>query len=61
MKLCVALDLPTKSENLSLIVKLKSEDVWLKVGLRSFIRDGETLLKEIKSINPNFKIFIVSL
>ena len=58
MKLCVALDLPTKSENLSLIQKLKSEDVWLKVGLRSFIRDGETLIKEIKSINPNFKIFL---
>lgn len=58
MKLCVALDLPTKEENLSLIQKLKSEDVWLKVGLRSFIRDGETLLKEIKSINPSFKIFL---
>ena len=58
MKLCVALDLPSKSENLALIQKLKSEDVWLKVGLRSFIRDGETLLREIKSINPNFKIFL---
>lgn len=58
MKLCVALDLPSKSENLALIQKLKSEDVWLKVGLRSFIRDGETLLNEIKSINPNFKIFL---
>ncbi len=58
MKLCVALDLPSKEENLGLIQKLKSEDVWLKVGLRSYIRDGEALLREIKSINPNFKIFL---
>lgn len=58
MKLCVALDLPSKEENLGLIQKLKSEDVWLKVGLRSYIRDGEALLREIKAINPNFKIFL---
>ncbi|MBN1839831.1 MAG: orotidine-5'-phosphate decarboxylase [Campylobacterales bacterium] len=58
MKLCVALDLPSKEENLSLIHKIKSENVWLKVGLRSFIRDGELLLHEIKSINPSFKIFL---
>lgn len=58
MKLCVALDLPTKEENLTLIRQLKSESIWLKVGLRSFIRDGEALLKEIKSINPDFKIFL---
>ena len=58
MKLCVALDLPSKHENSALAQKLKSEDVWLKVGLRSFIRDGEALLHEIKSINPNFKIFL---
>lgn len=58
MKLCVALDLPSKEENLGLIQKLKSEDVWLKVGLRSYIRDGEALLREIKSINPHFKIFL---
>lgn len=58
MKLCVALDLPTKEENLSLTRALKSEDIWLKVGLRSYIRDGEPLLKEIKSINPSFKLFL---
>jgi len=58
MKLCVALDLPSKSENIALIQQLKSENVWLKIGLRSFIRDGEALLHEIKSINPNFKIFL---
>lgn len=58
MKLCVALDLPTQTENIALIQKLKSEDIWLKVGLRSFIRDGEALLHEIKAINPQFKIFL---
>lgn len=58
MKLCVALDLPSKEENLTLIRKLKSEDIWLKVGLRSFIRDGEPLIREIKSINPEFKLFL---
>ncbi|MDD2384723.1 MAG: orotidine-5'-phosphate decarboxylase [Sulfurospirillaceae bacterium] len=58
MQLCVALDLPSKEENLALVKKLKSENIWLKVGLRSFIRDGEALLKEIKSINPSFKIFL---
>ena len=58
MKLCVALDLPSKEENLALIRQLKSEDVWLKVGLRSFIRDGKPLLEEMKSINPAFKIFL---
>lgn len=58
MKLCVALDLPSKEENLTLIRQLKSENIWLKVGLRSFIRDGASLLKEIKDINPAFKIFL---
>jgi orotidine-5'-phosphate decarboxylase len=58
MELCVALDLPTKQENLDLIHKIKEYDVWLKVGLRSYIRDGEEFLKEIKQINPDFKIFL---
>lgn len=58
MELCVALDLPTKQENLNLINKIKDYDVWLKVGLRSYIRDGEEFLKDIKKINPDFKIFL---
>lgn len=58
MQLCVALDLPSKEENVALVKKLKSETIWLKVGLRSFIRDGKSLLEEIKSINPSFKIFL---
>ena len=58
MELCVALDLPTKEENLALIEKIKAYDVWLKVGLRTYIRDGEEFLKAIKKINPDFKIFL---
>ena len=58
MKLCVALDLPTSNENLKLAKILKNQNVWLKVGLRSFIRDGKKLLRELKSINPDFKIFL---
>ncbi len=58
MELCVALDLPTKQENLELVEKIKEYDVWLKVGFRSYIRDGADFLKDIKKINPNFKIFL---
>ncbi len=58
MKLCVALDLPTSKENLDLAKLIKSEDVWLKVGLRSYIRDGKALLEELKAINPSFKLFL---
>ena len=58
MELCVALDLPTTRSNLELITTLKDKNIWLKVELRSFIRDGEKLIKEIKQINPKFKIFL---
>ena len=58
MKLCVALDLSNAKENLDLARILKSENVWLKVGLRSYIRDGKPLLEELKAINPNFKLFL---
>ncbi|WP_457746980.1 orotidine-5'-phosphate decarboxylase [Sulfurimonas sp.] len=58
MELCVALDLPTKEENLALIEKIQNYNVWLKVGLRTYIRDGEEFLKAIKKINPDFKIFL---
>lgn len=58
MELCVALDLPTMNENLALIEKIKCYPVWLKVGLRSYIRDGKPFIDEIKKINPDFKIFL---
>ena len=58
MELCVALDLPSMKENLELVKKIQNYDLWLKVGLRSYIRDGEAFLKELKAINPDFKIFL---
>ena len=58
MKLCISLDLESSSENLALVEKVKDFDVWLKVGFRTYLRDGKKFLEEIKAINPNFKIFL---
>lgn len=58
MQLCVALDLPLKKDNLNLVKELKELNIWLKVGLRSYIRDGNEFLYELKEINPDFKIFL---
>ncbi len=58
MKLCVALDLPTYEENMRLAKELKSYDIWIKVGFRSYIRDGKKIIDKLKTINPNFKIFL---
>jgi len=58
MELCVALDLPSMQGNLALVEKIGEYPVWLKVGLRSYIRDGEPFLKALKEINPHAKIFL---
>lgn len=58
MQLCVALDLPSQEENLALVETIKNYPVWLKVGLRSYIRDGKPFIDAIKAINPEFKIFL---
>jgi orotidine-5'-phosphate decarboxylase len=58
IKLCVALDLPSVEENLKLVSQIKDFDVWLKVGFRSYIRDGKEFLSQLKEINPKFKIFL---
>lgn len=59
MKLCVALDLNNLNDNIKLVEELREFDnIWLKVGFRSYIRDGKAFLEKIKSINPNFKIFL---
>ncbi|PAF44938.1 orotidine-5'-phosphate decarboxylase [Helicobacter sp. 11S02629-2] len=56
-KLCIALDLPSKEENLSLAKSLKTlGNITLKVGLRSFIRDGKDFVCELKSLG--FSIFL---
>ena len=60
MKLCVSLDLLASEKELNwrLVKQIKDFDVWLKVGLRSYIRDGKKFLEDLKAINPNFKIFL---
>lgn len=58
MKLCVALDKQSQKENLDLIRKVKGLDIWLKVGLRSYIRDGKDFLDKIRQIDSGFKIFL---
>ncbi|WP_456450732.1 orotidine-5'-phosphate decarboxylase [Hydrogenimonas sp.] len=58
MQLCVALDLPTRQQNLQLATKLAKHDIWLKVGFRTFIRDGQPFLEELKALNPGFKLFL---
>lgn len=58
MKLCISLDLPSAKENLALVEQIKEFDVWLKVGFRTYIRDGKKFLEDLKTINPNFKIFL---
>ena len=44
-------------DNLELIEKIKHYPLWLKVGLRSYIRDGKPFI-DAKAINPDFKIFL---
>ncbi len=58
MQLCVSLDNPSREDNIELVKKLKDFDIWLKVGFRSYIRDGKEFLEELKAINPSFKIFL---
>jgi len=58
MELCVALDLPSKEENLTLAKSLKDYNIWMKVGFRTYIRDGKPFIEALKEINPNFKIFL---
>jgi orotidine-5'-phosphate decarboxylase len=45
-------------ENLALVEKIKNYPIWLKVGLRAYIRDGEPFIKALKEINPDCKIFL---
>jgi orotidine-5'-phosphate decarboxylase len=59
MELAVALDLPSSEENLALVEQLKDHNnLWLKVGFRTYIRDGKEFIYKIKQINPSFKIFL---
>ncbi|ASM39331.1 orotidine-5'-phosphate decarboxylase [Campylobacter sp. RM12327] len=57
MKLCVALDMANFEDNINLAKELKGLDIWLKVGLRSYLRDGVKIINEIKNIS-NFNLFL---
>ena len=59
MKLCVALDLGSKQQCLQLVERLAdfSDKIWLKVGLRTYLRDGAGFVEELKKLG-NFKIFL---
>lgn len=57
MKLCVALDLNSLDKCLNLVKNLKNLDIWLKVGLRSYLRDGFKIIDEIHKIEK-FNIFL---
>ncbi|QOR62832.1 orotidine-5'-phosphate decarboxylase [Sulfurovum sp. ST-21] len=58
MELCVALDLPSAEENLALAESLKDYNIWMKVGFRAYIRDGKPFIEALKSIGPDFRIFL---
>ncbi len=55
LKLCIALDNPSKEENLKLAKEIKeySKDIWLKIGFRSFIRDGKEFIVDLKKMGYN--------
>jgi len=55
MKLCIALDNPSIEENLKLAKELQeyANDLWLKIGFRSYIRDGNEFIKELKLMGYN--------
>ena len=59
MKLCVALDMGSKQQCLQLASELAglSDKIWLKVGLRAYLRDGAGFVEELKKLG-NFKIFL---
>ncbi|MGE4294090.1 MAG: orotidine-5'-phosphate decarboxylase [Campylobacterales bacterium] len=58
MKLCVALDLASDQENLALVEQLSGLDLWLKIGLRSFIRGGWGFVEQVQKAGGGQPIFL---
>ena len=58
IKLCIALDNPSREANLKLANEIKeySKDIWLKIGFRSFIRDSKEFIFKLK--NMGYNIFL---
>lgn len=63
MRLCIALDNATLGENYDLLKELNSlssaqkSSIWLKIGLRSFIRDGVRGIEILKKCG-DYRIFL---
>ena len=58
-KLCIALDMESKNDNLRLCEEIAGNltcDIYLKIGLRSFIRDGLDFVYALKKLG--FRIFL---
>ncbi|QCT93805.1 orotidine-5'-phosphate decarboxylase [Caminibacter mediatlanticus TB-2] len=54
-KLCIAFDNPDKESNFKLAKELReyANDLWLKIGFRSYIRDGNDFIKNLKELGYN--------
>ncbi len=49
--------MPSLEENLALLSHIPDPNIWLKIGLRTFVRDGKKAIESIKTI-ADFKIFL---
>lgn len=60
MKLCVALDMDSADFNMNLAREIKQhfahEEIWLKIGLNAFIRDGANFIRLLQELG--FRIFL---
>ncbi|WP_104711498.1 orotidine-5'-phosphate decarboxylase [Helicobacter felis] len=56
MQLCLALDLPDNKACLNLLEPLKGLKLWVKLGLRGFVREGPAFVQTIQ--NMGFKVFL---
>jgi orotidine-5'-phosphate decarboxylase len=57
VKLCVALDRSSLSDNIALANELKDLDIWIKDGFRCFLQGGTKLIEDLKK-NERHKIFL---
>ncbi len=57
MKLCVAFDMANRAECLNLARELRGLDIWIKIGLRSYLRDGALLIEGLRRI-ADFRVFL---
>ncbi len=57
MKLCVAFDMANQAECLNLVRELRGLDIWIKIGLRSYLRDGALLIEGLRQI-ADFRVFL---